>query len=178
MYVMFKRLLVATLLLQSLIHSHKKTDIRDTIKLSDSTQIQTAKGKVVDKEFLIFWNKFTAVIQASDYKEFNKLSFDSLVCNEQAISINEFMRKHYTNIFDDTFRLKVTDTVNLSFINSEIEPEYFSKSKKYSSKITSRIMKEVNVTTSSKYPDIVIVILEFGETNSGYKFYGYSTIGK
>jgi uncharacterized protein YxeA len=180
---MSKNLIVILFLLLTACTSNSNKNKRNQDSLNQLKDIQTQttskKEKVdVDSNFLSYWQKFVDIVSSSNYRQFKKVSFNALKCEDTNVYVDEFIKSYFAKVFDDSVLLKMTNTGAVEFTDDAIEPAYISSSIKRQIKNADYVItiEEVNIT-NGKYPDIIITTLKFINTNNGYKFYGYDIFG-
>lgn len=175
---MKKYLIIFSLFFMSCIsHSNEKINVQDTITQSKNVQQKASlKEEMRDSSFLSYWQEFKHVVKTGELSRFKKVSIDTLECENITIYIDEFINKHFSQVFDEGLLAMLKNDETLDFVNAAMEPTYFSSFVKQQIKNANYIIKEVNIT-QGQYPDILITTLKFIETDKGYKFYGYDRVG-
>lgn len=155
-----------------------KQDIINDIKSEQSQTGVTSKHETVDSSFALFWNVFKDVVKSKDQSALKDISFESLEYEHKTVSVNNFIKSHFLNVFDDTLINRMSDNTKVEFIDEGIDANYIPLAVKKQVNKEKLNVKKVNITKVEKYPEgPTIIVLEFIKTDKGYKFYGYDKFG-
>ena len=147
-------------------------------KVEQQKTILRSNKEGIDSNFLSFWGIFLYVVKRKDLNGFKAMCLDSLEGVHKNVHVNVFIKSYFTEVFNNTLFLSVSDKDNIDFINVSLDCAYFSPFVLKQLKNRRCVVKEVNITIG--YNSIggpVFFTLTFIETSAGYKFFGYSRAG-
>ena len=146
--------------------------------ITDTMPFKLENMTLRDKTFIPFWKQFTKVIEAKNIEWLKSMSLDTIETVEKSISIDLFIKDHFSTVFDDALikSLSIKDRIDVIEWDAEIEniSPYLVKKLKPGVKtfIVVNIFKKYNEEGNPhKY------LLHFLKTERGYKYYGYASIG-
>ena len=149
-----------------------------TTVIDISGVILNGKRKSTDSNFLSFWKRFSHIVKTKNYKDFRKYALDSLECEHRIIPASLFVRSYFSKVFDDSLLLRFSDMQRVTFMDFQVDQNYFSRYINKQLKKGNSIIKQVSVV---KYNDFskgpLTIVLEFIDTKVGYKFYGFDKFG-
>ena len=126
---------------------------------------------------LSIWSKIISAIQKNDYKEFDRLSLDTITaCNHKMLS-RRFIESCSSELVTELFLTRIKDTTKIDINNREVISSYYPKEFLSHLKSFDRnfSIKRVQVDLLNNEP--YIVAFDFMETKDGFRFFSCDVYG-
>ena len=149
----------------------EKSDTSIVLNIMDTVKAEIYKPSAGELRFQKFWTKFALTGIRSDRKTFKTLSLDSLRVCDSIMSVENFIKKCFADIFDKRLLSSIVNKSKVKFAWNKIDStETYEKlnllrgNKDY---MRSHVEVSKNETDTSGY----IVSFYFINTNSGYRLF-------
>lgn len=153
-------------------NTHNTDKPVDTVK-------QIANSQPVDTALLKVWSIFQQAVLTKNILQFRQVSLDSLYTCDTTLSINNFIKNCYKEVFDTTLLRKILIPTEINQIDKEMELGYFSKPVLNKADFTGDAitLKQFQIVKEFTPDGAWTMTFDFIKTKHGYKFFGCDSYG-